>query len=170
MKVLITTATLAAAMLATIGVAQAANETNELSSNGVSHCQGALPSFEGAFRKRPLAIDNEGTSPAFLTCAFELRSTGALGHAVDVWFGNNTATAKTINCTGVQGYNGASQAVAKSVVVPANTQDNLTWADADFTAGIGGLLAISCQLPPGTGINDTYAAWLENDATEPPAP
>ncbi len=165
MKVLITTTILAAAMLGTIGAAKAADETNELSSNGVSHCQGALPSFEGAFRKRPLAIDNEGTSPAFLTCAFELRSTGALGHAVDVWFGNNTATPKTINCTGVQGFNGDSEAVVRSVVVPASSQDNITWVDADFTAGIGGLLSISCQLPPGTGVNDTYAAWLENDAT-----
>ncbi len=170
MKVLITTATLAAAMLASIGIAQAANETNELSSNAVSHCQGALPSFEGAFRKRPLAIDNEGSSPAFLTCAFELRSVGALGHAVDVWFKNNTATPKTINCTAVQGFQGDSEAVTGSVVLPANGQDNLTWEDADFAAGIGGLLSISCQFPPGTGINDTYAAWLENDATEPPAP
>jgi len=168
MKFLMTTATLAAAILVTTGIAQAANETNELSSNGVSHCQGALPNFEGAFRKRPLAIDNEGSAPAFLTCAFELRSTGALGHAVDVWFGNNTATGKTINCTGVQGFNGTSEAVTRSVVVPGNSQDNVTWTDADFAAGIGGLLSISCQLPPGTGINDTYAAWLENDATEPP--
>ena len=169
MKVLITTATLAAAMLA-VGLAQAANETNELSSNAVSHCQGALPSFEGAFRKRPLAIDNEGTSAAFLTCAFELRGTGALGHAVDVWFGNNTATPKIISCTGVQGYNGGSEAVAKTVEVPANSQDNILWVDGDFEAGIAGMLSISCHMPPGTGVNDTYAAWLENDATEPPAP
>ncbi|MEO6366127.1 MAG: hypothetical protein ABIO38_08800 [Luteimonas sp.] len=167
MKALITTATLATAMLACIGNAQAANETNELSSNGVSHCQGALPSFEGAFRKRPLAIDNEGSAPAFLTCAFELRGVGALGHAVDIYFGNNTATAKTINCTGVQGFNGDSQAVARSIILPPNGQNSMTWVDSDFTAGIGGMLAVSCQLPPGTGVNDTYAAWLENDATAP---
>ena len=35
-------------------------------SNAVDTCQGSLPSFEGALRKRPLAIVNEGTSNAFV--------------------------------------------------------------------------------------------------------
>lgn len=167
MKLLFATATLTAAMLASMATAQAATETNELSSNGVSHCQGALPNFEGALRKRPLAVDNVSTGDAFVTCAYELRGIGALGHRVDTWFGNNSTVSKTINCTGVQGFNGASQAVTRSVTIPAGLQGVVSFGDADFATGIDGLFAISCKLPAGTGVNDTYGAWLEDDGATP---
>ena len=37
--------------------------------NGAGACQAALPAYEGLIRKRPMAIQNEGVSTAFVTCA-----------------------------------------------------------------------------------------------------
>ncbi|MEO6365124.1 MAG: hypothetical protein ABIO38_03620 [Luteimonas sp.] len=171
MKLLFATAGLTAAMLASIATVQAANEVNTSSANAVARCQGALPNYESALRKRPLAVDNVSTASAFVTCAFEMRGdAGALAHQVDVWFGNNTASPQNITCNGVQGYNGGSEARGKTTTVPANSQSVLTWTDADFTAGIDGLFSLSCLMPAGTGVNDTYASWSENDADAPPAP
>ena len=173
MKHLFVTAGLTAAMLASMASVQAANEVNTSSANAVARCQGALPNYESALRKRPLAVDNVSATAAFVTCAFEMRGdAGALAHQVDVWFGNNTASPQTITCNGIQGYNGGSEATGKSITIPANSQgpSPLTWTDADFTAGIDGLFSVSCLMPAGTGVNDTYASWSENDAEAPPAP
>lgn len=73
--------------------------------SAVNNCQGALPSFEGALRKRPLGMANEGTSLAFLSCA-ALASSGSADvevYEVAALFINRGSSTATVNCTLVQG-------------------------------------------------------------------
>src|SRR5690606_17862344 len=73
----------------------------------------------------------------------------------------------TVTCSGVTGWNGGdNEYVAFSIDVPSRSTDpedgNLYWLDTDFEGGgmETSLVAISCLLPPGVGINDTYI-WSE---------
>lgn len=150
----------------------AADEQHTLSASPADRCQGALPSFEGSLRKRPLAVQNEGTSSAFITCAFAVESRQSLAgsQSLSTWFYNANATDVELTCTAVTGYQtGTNEYVSDSVTIPAGEQDQIFWTDADFAEGIDGLVSISCNLPPGVGVNDTYINWAENDA-EAPAP
>jgi hypothetical protein len=172
MKLAITAAALAIG-LGVAGQAAAVNVTNVISTQGTARCQGALPNFEGAFRKRPLVYKNEGTASAFVTCAFPINSGTALGggDGLDVYFSNDGAADASITCNAVSGYyTGTNEYSSKSVTVPAGTQGDLFWQETDFpTNGLGdGLITISCQLPVATGINDTYTVWVSDDATTTP--
>lgn len=172
MKFGLATATLVMAVAGMYATpAMAADEAMEMSANAAANCQGALPSFEGAIRKRPLAVQNEGTSNSFVTCAFvneydvdDIRAVDYFG----VFLVNNGATDATVNCTGVAGFdtNDTNVFISKSVVVPANRADQalMVFVPADN----GGnsfypLVAVSCNLPAGVGINDTYVGYVVND-------
>jgi len=62
---------LAGVLVALVSTEASAVDLERLSmANAVGRCQGALPNYEGAIRKRPLAVQNEGTGSAFVTCAF----------------------------------------------------------------------------------------------------
>lgn len=164
------------AAAATAGQAYAAIEDNQSAANAAARCNGALPSFEGSLRKRPLAVINEGTSTAFVTCAFEIDDEQAVNGAdyYGAYFINKGTVAATVTCTGVSGIEtGAGGATvvmkSKSAIVPPNgtTQAPLFF---DSVSDYGGaaiypLTAISCQLPPGVGVNDTYVGYQTNDAT-----
>lgn len=50
--------------------ADAATLPRVSATNPAGICQGALPAFETAIRKRPLAVQNEGDSTTFVTCSF----------------------------------------------------------------------------------------------------
>ena len=63
-------------------------------------CQPALPAFDGNIRKRPLAMMNEGTSNAFVTCAFGGVFNGVPSQkTLSVGFTNITDSEITVNCT-----------------------------------------------------------------------
>lgn len=152
------------------GQASAVTVTNVMSAQATTHCQGALPAFETAFRKRPLSYKNEGAASSFVTCAFPINLGTALagGSGLDVYFGNESAASVTVTCNAVSGYfTGNNEYSSKSVTIAAGEQGDLLWSDADFpTNGLGdGLITISCSLPPAVGINDTYTVWSSDDAT-----
>lgn len=141
-------------------------------SQPVARCQGALPVFETQIRKRPLAIQNEGSASTFVTCGFEFDAYAAVDNSAliaDVYFSNNTGAEVTVNCTGVTGWAGGdNEYVSFDVDIVANGSGvddggNLYWEDTDFAAGgmSSGLIAISCELPAGVGLNDTYVYWEE---------
>jgi hypothetical protein len=64
-------------------------------------CQGALPNYEGSFRKRPLAIANEGSTGAYLTCGARSSTFGI--NQTNLIVTNRTAADADINCTVVDG-------------------------------------------------------------------
>lgn len=119
-------------------------------------CQTALPVFDGVVRKRPLAVQNEGTTTTFVTCGLEGKF-GAVMSSTLVFVGlvNNSGAPATVNCTLVDGRDSISDPVymPKSVVLPANTPiAELSWTSTDNEGDDFIYPAISCSLPPGTGI------------------
>ncbi len=172
MKLATTIAGLTLAVAATYSIPATAQSLHGNSSQPAARCQGALPAFETAIRKRPLAIQNEGSTASYVTCGFEFDSAAAVNNAsfmVDTYFTNSTDAVATVTCTGVTGYaGGENEFVSMSVDIPANGSGedaNLFWFDDDFAGGgmESGLVAISCLLPAGVGINDTYVFWDEAD-------
>lgn len=166
--------------LLTIAVASAysisanAVETDHANASGpAARCQSALPVFDGVIRKRPLAVQNEGTTNSFITCSFEVDAGNAIGNApvlLDTYFAS-TAGPISVTCTAVSGFNtGTNEFVSQTIEIdpadPDNPQGNGFWTDTDFDAGLGsGLVSISCNIPPGVGINDTYIFWVADDQT-----
>lgn len=149
----------------------AAIELHGNASNPAARCQGALPVFEMAIRKRPLAVVNEGTNDAFVTCGFEYDAVDAEDNApilLDTYFSNRTAAPVTVTCTAVTGFDtGVNEFVSLTTQsIAPGAQGNLFWEAADFPDDglLSGLVSISCNLPAGTAINDTYIWWAADDA------
>ena len=169
--------TVAIASTLTIGQAKAVNEQETFSSNPSARCQPATKASEALIRKRPLAMVNEGTTNAVINCAFETEVRQSLAQLVTVFLSNSTASAVNATCTGISGWEGRTDEGGAAIneylpialSVPAGGQSEpFQWADVDFENGTGGLISVSCVLPPGVAINDTYADFLIDDA--PPAP
>lgn len=147
------TATLFATATAVIPTASAQSYIDfgqEVGGSGA--CQPALPAYEGVIRKRPLAIQNEGNSSAYITCAPHHTTEGD-NWSLRVNFVNSSNAAKTVNCT-IVSRNGSSapEYATRSVSVPASGTANFTVYDADNLSTFGLVRATSCLLPPGTGI------------------
>lgn len=166
----------------TLAVASAysipANAELELHGNAsgpTARCQGALPVFETAIRKRPLAVQNEGTAASFITCSFEVDSVDAIDGApvlLDTYFSTTNTSPVDITCTAVSGFQGGTnEFVSFTGTINPNAAEpfaNLFWLDTDFDDGLAsGLISISCNLPAGVGINDSYIWWAADDLTEP---
>ncbi|MEP6632702.1 MAG: hypothetical protein ABJA62_00680 [Luteimonas sp.] len=149
-----------------LGDAHAATSFRELSGNATSYCQTALPIFDGQVRKRPLAVQNEGTSNAFITCSFTRHFNAVAATAITMYSQNNSAAAKDLTCTLVTGHaGGPTQFVAKTVTLPADgTQKFMRWLAADFTGGTfpDEQYSMTCNLLPGVGLNDSYLSFDED--------
>lgn len=146
--------------LATLLALPAAGHAGTLADSRVTlaagACQTALPVFDGLVRKRPLAVQNEGTSGTFVTCGLEGK-TGAQPSSTVIFVGlvNNSSSPATVSCTLVDGRNAISDPIylPKSVELPANTPiAELSWSSADAEGANFIYPAVSCALPPGTGI------------------
>ncbi len=136
------------------GSSAAETRTIFAQANGAGACQGALPNYEGQIRKRPLAIQNEGSAGAFITCSpVSLQGNALHGTGHELILINNADATTTVNCTGVSG----TTYMPKSVQVPGNGQASLSWLEAD---GVGATnldtMNMSCLIPPGIGIRTIY--------------
>lgn len=153
------------------GPAMAVNKNVEVSGNATAICQGALPNFEGSIRKRPLAVQNEGTANSFVTCSFLTQYDRANQAAVSyfgAYFTNVATVARTVTCTGVAGYstNASNQYLSKSVTVApgGQLQTELFFTIADNgNLGYVPVVSMSCNIPAGVGINDTYVGYVVSD-------
>lgn len=128
-------------------------------------CQAALPAFETALRKRPLAIQNEGAATVFVSCAYTFQAGGRQGEdqfvqarlSVQSVGGHDIA----IQCTGVWGVPPSFYAYSvKSVVAPASgAAVGIEWTGADIAPGHSGgeeYFSVSCTLPAGAAIADGW--------------
>ena len=154
---------------AIVGPVALAGEPNRQSvSHPTGYCQTSLPVFDGNVRKRPLAVQNEGTGVAFVTCSYPSPEGREPGESATtrVWqyFVNTSAAPVTVSCTGVASTNNqdSAQYVTKSRVVnPGAGEQSISWYAADF-AGMPtvfpnqGAFSVSCGLPPGAGIGVAY--------------
>jgi hypothetical protein len=149
------------------GSAAAATTQREKLANASAICTPALPAFEGVIRKRPLAVQNEGTTAAYVTCSF-VSDTAFGGNAgtggFGMWFTNNATTSKTVSCTAVIGVRSGASYIAKSLTLAPGESDAITWEDSIDNSGTpfdgSDALNASCLIQPGVGINDTYV-WYQ---------
>ena len=141
--------------------------------NAAGNCNGALPSFEGALRKRPTAIANEGASSAFVTCSLAGNFLNDGNNVVVAIFTNNSAAEVSFNCTFVDGYSagigGGSVFNPQTVTIAAGMPGAVIWEPAE-----GELFSnnanVSCALPAGVEINALEIQFEEDNGVEPPAP
>lgn len=168
-------ALLTIAVASTYSISASAVETDHANaSNPVARCQSALPMFEKYIHNRPLAVQNVSNKTAVITCSFEVDAGNAIGNApvlLDTYFSNSTNAPVNLTCTAVSGFKtGTNEFVSQTVTLEPGGQGNPFWVDTDFENGLGsGLITISCKLPAGVGINDTYIFWVADDLTEEPA-
>lgn len=133
----------------------------------VHACQPALPAYEGAIRKRPKAVQNEGTVPAFVTCGVS----GDYGSNLDkgiyyvrVAMINMTPEPVAITCTLVPGMHATTSAThlpVTSVMPVGDIGWGINWIHTDHGGRFGTSAAVSCALPPGIGISGTMSYYTE---------
>ena len=160
--------------------AQAVTKYHDLQSGPASRCQSAAATYDASLARKALALQNTGTASIFVTCAFEFEHIAdalnpdlPLGfYKLSVWFMNHAAANLTVSCTAVTGHEtGSNQYVPKSVLIAPGVEQNIDWNPEDFPLGFddgGGVVAITCTLPPGAAVNDTHMVSTFDDATDPP--
>lgn len=158
--------TLMAGMLAALAAPTAVVHASN-TSNAIDVCQGSLPSFEGALRKRPLGINNEGSSSAFIGCSLRV-DFSEYPSAVTGLFTNRGAAAAVVSCTLVDGIalpfpNAPPTYQPKTVTVQPGGFKLLAWNYVTDNASQNYRVPnLVCSLPPGLEINvlqlDTIAS------------
>lgn len=151
------------AAIAALGLAAAAGQVSAqayptMYIPAVDACQGALPNFEGALRKRPLGIVNQSSATTFVSCGLpRANSSESFIGFVFATVTNGGADNADISCTLVDGF-AASQGgtpvyVVKSEMVAPGAGSNLSWDTSDIGKANFDMVQLSCALPPGTEIN-----------------
>jgi hypothetical protein len=158
--------TAAALALCAVAATDAHAAPGAISSGPANYCRPALPAFEGQIRTRPLAMQNEGNSTAFVTCSMgSLREFGTEADTVEyeVTVSNNSNQQREIICTAVSGRVGAPgsiQTSTKGFSLAPGGSGVLEWNNDNFSGPtIPLVVSYSCQLPPGGAINDMYVLY-----------
>lgn len=135
--------------------------------NAAGNCQAALPVFDGQIRKRPLAIGNEGTGPAFVSCSL-VGDYSAMANTIltQVIVRNRGSETQSIACSMVAGFeHGAAPAplyVARSIELAPGAEGIISWNVGDNGEELlPGPINFSCLLPAATVINLTLRAYDE---------
>ena len=123
-------------------------------------CTGALPSYEGAIRKRPLAVANEGTETAFVTCGSAwFKDESNASYSIEMNFRNRNSSQVSFTCTGVNGSetSGVTVYVPKTIVVPGLGTSLDVWFSSDGIS-TDRPFSVSCALPPNVSIGNMYVS------------
>lgn len=123
-------------------------------------CQSSYPATAGALvRARPLAVQNEGSGNAFVTCAFPTfgNGEGPAWPGLGLVFVNLTESAADVTCTLVAGFtrDGPVDYLPKTHSVPAGSVDTFMMFLPSELPGQRATINspnLSCSLPPGVGI------------------
>ncbi len=147
-------ATIAAGLALTAALlpASAAN-TQQFTAGAAMACRPALPAFDGAIRTRPLAMANEGSTAAFVTCTNWSTPFAHDNYNTLVELANRNAWGVNVNCTLVAGGDTYSLTYTPvTVSVPPNGRSNAIWGNPSAGALLPGTLRYSCALPPGVDL------------------
>lgn len=166
------------------GMANAAVERLEHVTNGSSICTSVRSSDAAAVQATALDLRNVGQKSIYVNCSFvTLMDQGNGGNVglnsvryFGAFFTNHGNAAATVNCTGVQGYANSTSNVydTMSAVVPP---------DGSIDAGTGAIffeaptlepyyqnVSMTCVIPAGVGIADTYLGFSLDDADSAATP
>lgn len=137
------------------------------------NCNGALPGYEGALRKRPLGILNEGTANAFVSCGVSINESGNEGiNTAAIYLINRGTTTQAVTCTFIDGlppeFNAISPTLPvatyypKAVAVMPGQLLPIAWFPADFELEtFSPYGAFNCNLPPKMELNIAGVGWTE---------
>ena len=150
------------------GEASAVTTSRDYLSHGTAGCQSALPVFDGNIRKRPLALGNEGSNTAFVTCDSDSINNFGSGHTqVGIFFTNRAGAANVVvNCTLVDGAFTAFGSFPKSSApIAVGATGNIIWTTADNEDANFIAPALSCALPAGVDISLVQLVYPEEIGT-----
>ncbi|MGY0613230.1 MULTISPECIES: hypothetical protein [unclassified Luteimonas] len=140
------------------GDTDAATTSRMTTASAPALCQPALPAYDGRIRKRPLAVQNESSTNAFVSCAL-IGDGNSLGgtQQIFVYLINLNDAPASITCTLVNSHAGdVFLSVTKTREVPANDPGGATglhWLPVDNGGNpFSRWTSLSCNLPAGTGI------------------
>lgn len=164
--------------LGAAGMSCPAAQAGSVASNAADACNGALPGFEGALRKRPLGIANEGASSAFVTCSFTngYNLTGIIDGVV--FLTNRRPTAVDVSCTFVNGVVAEARQVNPDLPLPTYFPITITLeagqfapaavyaSDYEIETFAMPYMNVNCSIPPGVEMNLVGYDYEE----PPPAP
>jgi hypothetical protein len=125
--------------------------------NAPALCHPAFLRYDSDVRKRPLAVVNEGSAPAYVTCSLpaDLANPYGLAQAYIV-LRNLSQAPMSINCTVVLGVDdGGAQYITRTVQVGAGQRVTLAVEPEDFNREyLRQRIGFSCNLPVMAGINE----------------
>lgn len=141
-------------------------EVTRLDTNAaVAACRAALPAYQEQLRFRPLSVQNEGNTGVFVTCAFENAHVQAgVTPAVGIVFRNDGNVDRTSDCTLIDSTSLVSGPYWRfsGLELPAAT------AGIEVELRVSAVppyslhsTAVSCRLPPGTGIAAVWREYVE---------
>jgi len=122
--------------------------------NASGVCKSALPVFDGNIRSRPLALANEGTANAFVSCSM-LDNWLDDVQLVSVNVRNNGASTVSASCTYISGMATDAEFFPKTRTLAAGQSTSFVWSpmidhnNQPFDAQVN----FSCSLPPGVEIS-----------------
>ncbi|WP_133000534.1 hypothetical protein [Luteimonas arsenica] len=163
--------TLALAASAFAPDAEAALVERILYFNASAHCQAALPMYDGMIRKRPLAVVNEGAGTSFVTCAIPTQGRIV---SLELFASARGGVPAQLTCTAVSGLESeVSHRVPRTINLPASGARAGTLWWGTYYGGplarptgepnffVGPYLAVTCALPPATGLNNFILTYNE---------
>lgn len=135
--------------------------------NAPAVCQAARTVYDAQLRKRPLGIQNEGTTDAYVTCALIAEDNI---DAVEVYMSTIDGTENPVTCTLVSNYNlGDNEFITKTVETVDGDFSGTVFLPEDFIdqeeTFPTSFLSLSCNLGPGTGLNDIWIRYREEIGT-----
>lgn len=130
-------------------------------------CRPALPAFDGRVRTRPLALVNESSSVAWVTCALTGDILGRTSFIEVVFSGGNLMGTRTCTLVSWRATNAGTTgttAVGYQPKSTANTWDSrIRWTSAVDNGGARyASAALSCPLAPGDGIHHVRHMYSED--------
>lgn len=122
--------------------------------NAAGACKSALPVFDGNIRSRPLAVANEGTASAFVSCSMLDYWLDDI-QLVSILLRNNTAATVSVSCTYVSGSVTDAEFFTRTRTLTAGQTGGITWAPAVDHANLpfDAQVNFSCSLPPGVELS-----------------
>ena len=167
-------------LLLVAGQANAGVEPLQNVTNASSICHGVRDIDKAQFESAALELRHTGSSSAFVTCAFTTLMDQDNGGGVGLnsvryfgaYFTNRGNAPATVSCTGVQGVAnfGTRVYASMSVAVPPDTSPDAGTGYIFFEPGdqeplFYQTVSMTCLVPAGVGIADTYLGFAMDDAT-----
>jgi len=152
--------------------ATAGSVTKVQTQNAATACTLSIPTVDTKVRPKAIGFRNEGTTNAFVICAFDIDSTDPGFHSIALDFVSIDGAAHNFNCTAAARFNssGTAQYLSKAVSVSAGGGGTFSITDSDggYDPAVYNLYpwgqSITCLMPPGVAILSVRSTHDDQDS------